>query len=92
MVRQTMAQPDSALVSTLLRLLEETVPVPLIALSENRDSDMQPVSYDDQQPELLQAARLVYHSLCQSMSDDEARRYLLMTEPFSDYPQLLESL
>jgi hypothetical protein len=92
LVQQALARPAPDTTSVLLQMLEETVPVPLITLSESREPDTQPVSYDNLQPELLQAARLVYDSLRQSMSEDEAKSYLLMTEPFSDFPQLLEGL
>ena len=92
LVRETLAQPDAAVVAALLRLLEETVPVPLIALNESREPDAQPIPYDNLHPELLATARLLYDSLRQNRPESEARNILLMTEPFSDYPQLVESL
>lgn len=92
LVRQTLAGASPAQMTALLRLIEETVPVPLIALSESNQPDTQPVPYDDNQSDLLGVLRLVYASLLSTMTEAEARRYVLMIEPFNDHPHLLESL
>ena len=92
LVRQVLTGLEITQANALLRLIEETVPVPLIALRENEEPDSQPVPYNGQEAELTRAIRLVYDSLRKTMSDTEARRHLLMIEPFNDYPQLLETL
>ena len=92
LVRQTLSGASPAQLTALLRLIEETVPIPLIMLSESNQPDKQPVPYDDNQSDLLGALRLVYTSLLGTMTEAEARRYVLMIEPFNDHPHLLESL
>ncbi|MBC7568681.1 MAG: ATP-binding protein [Spirosoma sp.] len=92
LIRQTLAGATSAEITTLLRLIEETIPVPLIALSESNQPDTQPVPYDANHADLLGLMRLVYTGLLKTMPDADARRHLLMTEPFNDHPYLLESL
>ena len=92
LIRQTLAGATSGEITTLLRLIEETVPVPLIALSESNQPDTQPVPYDNNQADLLGALRLVYTSLLNTMTEAEARRYVLMIEPFNEHPHLLENL
>lgn len=92
LVRQTLAGASPAQMTALLRLIEETVPVPLIALSESHQPDTQPVPYHENQSDLLGALRLVYNSLLTTMTEAEARRYALMIEPFNDHPHLIESL
>jgi hypothetical protein len=92
LVRQTLTNPDTHQLAALLRLIEETVPVPLIMLNESSQPDAQPVPYNSNESDLLGALRLVYTSLLATMTDAEARRYVLMIEPFNDHPYLLESL
>lgn len=92
LVQQTLAGANSGELAALLRLIEETVPVPLIILSESNQPDTQPVPYDENQDDLLGALKLVYTSLLNTMTEAEARRHVLMIEPFNDHPHLLESL
>ncbi len=91
-VSQALNNPDSVTVAALLRLLEETVPVPLIVLSESNGPDTQPIPYDTADADLLSMLRLVYNSLLATMTEAEARKRLLMMEPFTDHPHLIEAL
>lgn len=86
--------PDSKKqINSLLRLVEETVPVPLITLNESEkpDSILRPFegSVGNELTELL---KLMYESLLSNFSPEQAKQQLLFIEPFNEYPELIESL
>ncbi len=93
-VKQVLGSTEPKHLTALLRLLEETIPVPLIVLSESANPDTQPTPFDtaEGQTDLLESMRLVYGGLRQTMSPAESRRSLHMTEPFCYYPHLIEQL
>ncbi|WP_373515363.1 ATP-binding protein, partial [Persicitalea sp.] len=91
-VRQALAGPNTTGLIALMRILEETVPIPLIVLNESREPNAQPVSFDTTEVDLLSVMKLVYNGLLMTMNETEARRQILMIEPFNDHPYLLESL
>lgn len=78
---------------SLLRLLEETVPIPLIVIneSEHPDSFIRPFekTVSTELRELLKAA---YNSLLKNNTKEQAKSKLLMTEPFNEYPELIVHL
>ncbi len=79
---------------TLLRMIEETIPTPLIALDASQAPDEHGVPFQDAPVADVNAVLVrVYWSLRDSGLDDEAARVrLLAIEPFSYYPELVASL
>jgi hypothetical protein len=78
----------------LLRVLEETVPGPAIIAKENEypDSMIRPYEKTPSE-ELTSLIREIYKGWKkQGSTTDAAKKRLIMTEPFSDYPQLIETL
>src|SRR5690606_3469110 len=81
-------------VEKLLRLIEETVPGPAIIAKENEYPDSMIRPYANTPSEELSAImRELYKGWIKNgYSEDDAKKKLLITEPFSDYPQYIESL
>lgn len=81
-------------VEKLLRLIEETVPGPAIIAKENEYPDSMIRPYEATPSEELSAVMLELYKgwLNNGYSKDGAKKKLLITEPFSDYPQYIESL
>ncbi|MCY7353471.1 MAG: ATP-binding protein [Cytophagaceae bacterium] len=93
LVQRLLADPDRISQPALLRLIEETVPVPLIALNETEKPDVQARPFEGSAPgELTSALRIVWESLRQHLTEAEARRELHFIEPFNDYPELIAAL
>lgn len=87
--------PDNSKdIERLLRLIEETVPGPAIIARENEYPDGLTSPFEKKPDEELTS--FIKELLCgwkkQGLSNQEAKHRLLTTEPFSDYPQLIETL
>lgn len=78
----------------LLKLLEETVPVPLMVVREREDPDnlSRPFEGVDHTPirNLMKAAYDKFIS--EGRSDEDAKALTLLIDPFNQYPEYLESL
>jgi len=87
------AEMDLKALKPLLRLLEETLPVPLIVIneSENPDSFFRPFE-KAASDELKQLMKTVYDSLLINNTPEQAKSRLLLTEPFNEYPELIAYL
>ncbi|MDR2011119.1 MAG: ATP-binding protein [Bacteroidales bacterium] len=87
------AQYDLKTLRPLIRLLEETLPVPLIVIneSENPDSFFRPYEKTPTK-ELTDLIKTVYKSLLNNNAPEQAKNRLLLIEPFNEYPELIESL
>jgi len=92
LVAKALTNPEPALLRHLLRLLEETVPVPLIAINESSQPDRQASPFEGVSDELQAALKLVFEAMKSAHGAAGAKRILLMTEPFKDHPHLVESL
>lgn len=79
-------------IETLLRIIEETVPVPLITLNENEKPDSQGKPFEGDDKIIVGLLNDVYKSLLANNSSDQAKRLLLFIEPFNDFPELIEEL
>jgi hypothetical protein len=79
-------------VKQVFRLLEETVPIPLIALKENENPDSFKRPFEEPDRDLNELAKTIYKSLRRVHDESQAKAILLMTEPFSENPELIESL
>jgi Histidine kinase-, DNA gyrase B-, and HSP90-like ATPase len=89
-----LAGPDSSVFKTLLRLIEETVPVERIWIdaAENPDGHAQPFERDTNE-DVAKVMRAVFQVLLTSgMSAALARQRLATMEPFNQFPAILEDL
>jgi hypothetical protein len=78
-------------IKALIRLIEETIPVPLITISnsENPDRELKPFEKIPSQ-ELIEVMTEVYKSLLISgLTIMEAQNRLAVMEPFNYYPELI---
>ncbi|EPR65482.1 ATP-binding protein [Cyclobacterium qasimii] len=78
----------------LLRILEETVPGPAIIARENEYPDSMVHPFKETPSEELTALMMELFTgwRTEGHSDETIKKRLLMTEPFSDYPELIETL
>lgn len=78
----------------LLRIIEETVPGPVIIAKENElpDNMLKPFEKTAETEILSMMKDLRSGWKQQGMSEELIKHRLLMTEPFSDYQQLIETL
>jgi hypothetical protein len=76
---------------TLLRFVEETVPVPLIMIDNAEHPGEQAAPFESAPSnELRQMLHQMFAALvADGFSDDEARSRLAVTEPFDRYPELI---
>lgn len=88
------ASMDLKAIKPLIRLLEETLPVPLIVIneSENPDSFFRPFEKATASNELKDLLKTVYNSLLNTNTPEQAKIRLLLIEPFNEYPELIECL
>jgi hypothetical protein len=80
-------------IETLLRMIEETVPTPLIALDVSEKPDEQSTPFESSaQLEVVAVLARVYRALRDGgLSDSDARVRLLGMEPFNHFPDLVAS-
>lgn len=87
--------PSKKSILSLLKLIEETVPVQRIWLDTETEKDT-PLNRFNTEPqsELLNVLRELYKVMTgvQGMSSEQAVATLLSTDPFHLYPELIESL
>jgi hypothetical protein len=81
-------------VEALLRLIEETIPVPLITLENSLHPDTHFTPFEGTPPsEVLEIIKKVYLSFRQQgVSPEQAREKLMMLEPFQYFKDLVMSL
>lgn len=82
-------------VNTLLRVLEETVPVQRIWLDTEENRETPRTTFDGTPPEeVLRFIKVIFKQMTRTngMSAQLARERLLQTEPFQHYPDLVNSL
>lgn len=85
---------DLKAIKPLIRLLEETLPVPLIVIneSENPDSFFRPFEKAAASSELKELLKTLYNSLLNTNTPEQVKSRLLLIEPFNEYPELIECL
>ncbi|MBI2273855.1 MAG: ATP-binding protein [Bacteroidetes bacterium] len=78
----------------LLRLIEETLPLPMIVINESENQDNQSMPFEGKAlADLIVMALDFYQSLCmQGFSHESAIAEVLRTEPFNHYPELTEHM
>ncbi len=96
LIKDMLAQrgPHQHQLRTLLRLVEETVPVPLFAIDHAERPEQQAGPFEGTPPaEIVELIRILYETLRRhGLSDAEARARLLVMEPFNIYPELIAEI
>lgn len=97
-VRAVMDRVDGDLkeqAEAMLRVIEETVPVQRIWLDTAAEQETPSNYFEGEAPEeVLRVLRVFYRNLVthRGMSPQSAREQLLRTEPFDEFPRLIETL
>jgi Histidine kinase-, DNA gyrase B-, and HSP90-like ATPase len=88
-------------VEQLMRVIEETIPVPNIFINEKDSSEPHGQPFENaldnisetEKRQLIELAKKTYHKLLSSgRSPEYTKTILLGTEPFSSFPELVETL
>jgi hypothetical protein len=83
------------LVKAMLRVIEETVPVQRIWLDTVENKEMPRTGFEGEPPAaVIEIATVLFNDLIErkGLSEEEARKSLLRTEPFQKYPTLVAKL
>jgi hypothetical protein len=93
-VQTAVTEPSAKNIRMLLRIIEETIPVPLItiAASENPESHSAPLELATPKQVTELAIDLLTALGARGLAPDLAVERVLNTEPFNLYPELLEML
>lgn len=85
---------DAPQLAALLRLIEETVPVPLITITDREQPDQTLGPFEDAKPaEILDVIRQILAALCAGgLSRKDALLRLMHMEPFPRFPELLQTI
>jgi len=85
---------DLSKFNALLRLIEETIPIPLITITDREKPDQTVGPFETtKETELLDVMRQVYAALCSNgLSRNDALLRLSRLEPFPRFPQLLQAI
>jgi len=87
------ADGNRKLLNAVLQLIEQTVPVPLIALNNSEQPDSHPVPYANASSAVENLLRMTHEALrIGGATPQQARQKLLSTEPFMYYPELFALL
>jgi hypothetical protein len=80
--------------NTLLDLVQETIPIPLIVIRSAEQADLQAVPYEGCTQETVRKAALVVLTALGECgtSDEQAWHRLAAMEPFNRYPEVLASM
>ena len=84
-----------SLIRAMLRVIEETVPVQRIWLDTAEHRDTPRTGFTGEPPEaIVQVLRTLFEDMVgrKGMSAEDARKALLSTEPFQNYPALVAAL
>ncbi|RJQ10180.1 MAG: ATP-binding protein [Dehalococcoidia bacterium] len=85
------AGPNRQAISDLIRVMEETIPVPL--LPGAKQTEPKPAFSEDADDELVALAERIYERfLNNGLSREAARDRLLTIEPFNLYPEMVERM
>ncbi|MFW5871805.1 MAG: ATP-binding protein, partial [bacterium] len=78
----------------LISFIEETIPVPLITITESEEPESHGIPFENLEHELfVERMRSIFKSLTDNgKSKDEAIATLLSIEPFDRYPEYVEHL
>jgi Histidine kinase-, DNA gyrase B-, and HSP90-like ATPase len=80
-------------IKSLLRLIEETIPTPTIALRQSEKPNEQANPFDGAETdEIVGFMKLHYNILLETLHSDSAKKQLLLIEPFNLYPDLVNGI
>lgn len=84
--------PDKA-IDTLLRIVEESIPVPSVYAKESSSEEQMKEPYVDfNRDDLSSVAKRIYNNYISSgMSSEQAKALLLSTEPFNFFEDIIDS-
>ena len=84
---------DKKLIEQLLRMIEETVPVPLLAITNSEHPDRHAAPFEAAlQKEVIELLKRIYQAMLESgIPRATAIERLRVMEPFDDYPELVHS-
>ncbi len=85
---------SKAKLNRLLRLIEETVPLPLIVSNETENNDFQTTPFEGKaSSDMVKMVIELYESfIAEGKTRDEAVEEILRTDPFAHYPELIENI
>jgi hypothetical protein len=79
--------------TTVLKLIEETVPVPLIAINTSERDEEQALPYEGNESDLRKAAESLYNAfLTQGLKRSDAIERLGATDPFNLFPEIIVTI
>jgi hypothetical protein len=90
---QRALKADGKLLSPLLRMVEETVPVPLLVITNSEQPEKHSAPFEDVSTKEIQALiELVYEAMLQSkVPPATALERLRVMEPFDRFPEIVQS-
>jgi len=93
-ISELLEEPTKQNLNELISFIEETIPVPLITLTESEEPESHGIPFENLEHELLvEKMRSIFKSLTDNgKSKDEAIATLLSIEPFDRYPEYVEHL
>lgn len=80
---------DKAALNALLRLVEQTVPTPLIVLQNSQSPEETGAPFEGDLAGLKEAMLATYRALLETGTAFEAAESLVLMEPFSHYPEVV---
>jgi len=87
--------PDSkSKLNRLFRLIEETVPLPMIVFNETQNNDFQTTPFEGKaSSDMIKMVIELYEThISEGKTRDQAIDEILQTEPFIHYPELIENI
>ncbi len=93
-INELLENPTKPNLNTLIRFIEETVPVPLITIRENEEPESYGIPFENLEHELLmERMKNQFKSLiANGKSRHDAVARILSIEPFDQYPEYVEYL
>jgi hypothetical protein len=80
-------------IKALMRLVEETIPTPTIAIRQSEHPNEQANPFEGAETkEIIGFMKLHYDILLQTYNSDHAKKQLLLIEPFNLYPDLVNEI
>jgi hypothetical protein len=93
-ISELLEEPTKHNLNELIGFIEETVPVPLITITESEEPESHGIPFENLEHEMLvEKMKNIFKSLIDNgKTQDEAVDTLLSIEPFDKYPEYVENL
>ena len=93
-VERALGSPNRSNVTALIRLIEETIPVPLISINASEHPDDHAAPLEGVTPRQVVELARDFHEIFMARGEtfEEAIRSVMATDPFHLYPELAEDL